>query len=173
MAEQLAWNATLWWNDDQGIIRATCMGTPFLEVRRPLGPLVRPPVGRGNPVSPLQQLFRTIVAVDRQKNKIVIPCYCKMMLKPDLFKPGRQIAAYRNCGSRRIAVCCRQVLFRCRPLGSGLNRSEHRFLGLLLEDKARRWPNENCGDNAAHGAKYRVFSWDRIDWCSRRAPNAP
>src|SRR5258708_6704789 len=40
-----------------------------------------------------------------QKNKVVIPCYCKVMLKPDLLKPRRQIAAYRHCGSGRITVC--------------------------------------------------------------------
>src|SRR5208283_3154058 len=69
-----------------------------------------------------------------QKNKVVIPCYCKVMLKPDLRKPGCQITAYRNCGSRRITVCfcCRPVFLCCQPLRSRLNRCGHRFLSLPL-----------------------------------------
>lgn len=35
-----------------------------------------------------------------QENKVVIPGYRKVMLKPDLLKPGCQITAYRDCGRR-------------------------------------------------------------------------
>src|SRR5260370_20011929 len=75
-----------------------------------------------------------------QKNYIVIPCYCKVMLKPDLLKPGRQIAAYRHCGSRRITVCCRGVFLCCGPLRSDFSRCDHWLLCLQLQEKARRVP---------------------------------
>ena len=39
-----------------------------------------------------------------QKNKVVVPGYGKVMLKPYLLKPGCQIAAYRDCRWRGSTV---------------------------------------------------------------------
>src|SRR5208283_2837252 len=92
-----------------------------------------------------------------QKNKIVIPCYCKVMLEPDLLKPGRQITAYRNCGSRRITLCCRPVASCCRSLRSGLIRREHRSRCLPLQERARRGPVTISGDRASKRCEIRDF----------------
>src|SRR5271165_7150187 len=78
-----------------------------------------------------------------QKNKIVIPCYCKVMLEPDLLKPGRQIAADRNCGGRRITRCCRRAVLCCRGLRSGLNRCAHTSRGLPSQRESTARTNDN------------------------------